>query len=198
MREINVQNVETLLDADVAADASSLTVESGDGFPDAGFQVLIGGEVIAVGLRDGASFEGLTRGVEGTAAESHNVSDAVWLVVGGQAIVTRQSPRVTVVEFDTSVVPDADSTDILEVGALTDDVTIADPTGSPADGQRLVIRLVQDEEGERVVSFGAAFAFGSDVEASGCPTSASEAWEMSFRWCASEETWRAVGMVRGF
>jgi hypothetical protein len=106
--------------------------------------------------------------------------------------------RVTSVSYGATVTPNADTTDVLNVGALTGDITIAAPTGTPKDGQTLTIRFVQDGTGSRVVTWNAAFAFGTDITAADEPTAASAKWQRIFEWNATDSKWRATRIVRGF
>lgn len=106
--------------------------------------------------------------------------------------------RVTSVAYAATVTPNAATTDILNVGALTGALTLAAPTGTPADGQNLRIRFVQDGTGGRVITFNAAYAFGTDVTTALVPTAASAKWEQLFTWHAGDSKWRAMSITRGF
>lgn len=106
--------------------------------------------------------------------------------------------RVTSATYAATVTPNADTTDVLNIGALTGDITIAAPTGTPKDGQTLTIRFVQDATGSRTVTWNAAFAFGTDITAAQEPTAASAKWERTFEWNATDSKWQATGIVRGF
>jgi hypothetical protein len=100
--------------------------------------------------------------------------------------------------YAVAVVPDADSTDILVIGTLTGNITLANPTGTPEDGQNLRFRMAQDGTGNHAVTFDTQYAFGTDVTAALVPSTASKSWEMLFTWDAANSTWRAVAIVRGF
>lgn len=87
---------------------------------------------------------------------------------------------------------------VLNVGALTGNVTLGNPTGTPVDAQRITYRLVQDGTGTRTVAVDTQFAYGTDVTASLHPTTASAKWEFTVQWNATDSKWRAIGIVRGF
>lgn len=106
--------------------------------------------------------------------------------------------RVVTVAYASSVTPNADTTDVLNIGTLTGDITLANPTGSPSDGQNLRVRMAQDATGSHAVSFGTAYAFGTDVTTALVPTTASKGFEMLFTWNAASSAWRATAIVRGY
>ncbi|MCL4502088.1 MAG: hypothetical protein M1438_09555 [Deltaproteobacteria bacterium] len=58
--------------------------------------------------------------------------------------VDYQSNRITSITSAASITPNADTTDIFKVSALAEDVTINAPTGTPGDGQKLIIEIVDD------------------------------------------------------
>ena len=102
------------------------------------------------------------------------------------------------VAYAASVAPDVDTTATLNVGALTDNLTLANPTGTPTDGMNLRVRFAQDATGGRTVTFGTSYAFGTDVTTALIPSTASAKWEMLFTWHAGDSKWRASAIVRGF
>lgn len=106
--------------------------------------------------------------------------------------------RTTSVAYAATVTPNAGTTDVLNIAALTGAITIAAPSGSPVDGQTLTIRMLQDGTGGRVVTWNVAFAFGTDITAAMEPTTANSKWERIFEWNATDSKWRATGIVRGF
>lgn len=106
--------------------------------------------------------------------------------------------RAVAATYAATVTPNADTTDVLNVGALTGALALANPTGTPLDGQNLRVRLAQDATGSRAITFGTAYAFGTDVTAALIPTAASAKWEMLFTWHAGDSKWRATAIVRGF
>lgn len=107
-------------------------------------------------------------------------------------------PRAVSIPYAATITPNADTTDVANIGALTGNVTIANPSGTPADGQRLFLRLSQDATGGRTITWGNTYAFGSDVTAALIPSTASAKWRMVFQWCAATSKWDAVGIARGF
>lgn len=88
---------------------------------------------------------------------------------------------------------------VLNIGALTGNVTVANPVGAtPTDGQHITIRFVQDATGTRTYTFGTAYAFGTDVTVAMLPTTANAKCELILQYNATDSKWRAVGIARGF
>lgn len=119
-----------------------------------------------------------------------------WAVTG--FLKARALIRPTTASYAATVTPNVDTTDLLNIGALTGNITIGAPTGTPSDGQTLRIRLLQDGTGGRTVTWNAAFAFGTDVTSAMDPIAANSKWERLFSWHAGDSKWRATGIVRGF
>jgi hypothetical protein len=121
-------------------------------------------------------------------------------VAGGGATSSTLPSLVRKVDaaYAATVTPNADTTDVLNIAALTGALAVGAPTGTPVDGQKLTVRLLQDGTGGRVVTWNAAFAFGTDITAAMEPTAASSKWERVFEWNATDSKWRATGLVRGF
>lgn len=107
-------------------------------------------------------------------------------------------PRSVTVAYAATVTPDSSTTDVLNIGALTGNLTLDNPAGTPADGQNLRIRFSQDSTGGRTITFASEYAFGSDITTSLVPTTASANWEMLFTWNSANTSWRAVAIARGF
>lgn len=106
--------------------------------------------------------------------------------------------RATTVAYAATVTPNADTTDVLNIGALTGDLTLAAPTGTPRDGQTLMVRFAQDGTGSRTITYNAAYAFGTDVTAALDPSTASAKWTRLFAYNASDSKWWALAIARGF
>jgi hypothetical protein len=70
--------------------------------------------------------------------------------------VPREQQRVTAIASTATLTPDADTTDIAAVTAQAAGLTIAAPTGTPVDGQRLTIRI-RDNGTTRTIAWNAAY-----------------------------------------
>ena len=84
--------------------------------------------------------------VTGNASFSGNVT-AVNFIGSGQFLTGLQRRRINTVADTAIIRPDADTTDQYNVTALAQTATIANPTGTPADGQKLIIRLKDNGTG---------------------------------------------------
>lgn len=87
---------------------------------------------------------------------------------------------------------------VYNVGALTGDITIDDPSGTPSDAQRIELRFEQDAVGGHAFTFGTGYVFGTDVQLAMFPTSASEKFSAAFEYDDASAKWRAIGVIRGF
>src|SRR4051812_6635203 len=85
------------------------------------------------------------------------------------------------VPFAASVTPKPNQYDVLNVGVLTGPITIANPAGSFTDGQEFTLRLTQDATG-RVVTFGANYAFSTQVPEPSVLETANAKTEITFRY----------------
>lgn len=99
----------------------------------------------------------------------------------------RVTPRISVVAYTAAIDVNSDSFDILQCDSLTGNVTVNAPTGTPTDGQRLVVRLTQDATGSRTVTFNAAFV-GATAETGTASTTST--WE--FLWNVARSSWIQV------
>lgn len=105
--------------------------------------------------------------------------------------------RVVAIAYAASITPNCGTTDILNVGQLTGPITINAPTGNKVDGQNLRFRFAQDATG-RVITWNAAFVFGTDITSAMVPATSSAKFEVMFTWHAGDTKWRAVAITRGF
>lgn len=107
-----------------------------------------------------------------------------------------EKPAVTVA-YAASITPDIDNYGTFNVGTLTGTLTVNNPTGTPTERQPMTFRFVQDGTGY-AISWGANFAFGTDITSGDIPSTASAKFEVSFRYHVGDSKWRCIGLVRGF
>lgn len=129
------------------------------------------------------------------AAGSHAAQHAA---AGADPVTSPAILRRTAATYAATITPDISTSDLVDVGTLAGDVTIATPTGIPVDGQVLRLRLAQDATGSRAVTFGAAYVFGSDVTADLIPTEPDARWVMMAMYHAGASEWWIVSIVRGY
>jgi len=90
---------------------------------------------------------------------------------------------------------DSDSYDIFTVTAQAEAVTFAAPSGTPTDGQSLIIRI-KDNGTARAITWNAAFAAG-DIS---LPTTTvlSKTLYVGFMWNADASKWQCLAVVDNF
>lgn len=111
----------------------------------------------------------------------------------------RATRSIIPVTFAASVTPalPASGDAVYKIGALTGAITIHNPSGAAKDGQFIQFLLAQDGTGGRVITWGAAYQFGTDVTQALIPTTASAKWRMLFAFNATTTTWQALAIARG-
>jgi hypothetical protein len=106
------------------------------------------------------------------------------------------------IAYAATITPNCDNYNTLDVGTLTGNIQVDNPTGTPVDGQTLVLIFTQDATGGRTVTLGTSgssnVAYGTDILSSDLPTTASKSFEVGLKWHAATSKWRVVSLVRGF
>ena len=92
--------------------------------------------------------------------------------------------------------PNSDTTDQYNITALATDPTFGAPTGSPSNGQKLIIR-VKDNGTARTLGFNAAYRFSTDLTA---PTTTviNKTLYMGFIYNSVDAKWDCVAMLNNF
>ncbi len=98
--------------------------------------------------------------------------------------------RVTVIADAATITPNVDTTDIATF-TLGGNRTIAAPTGTPADGQQLMMRIKQDATGTRIPTFNAIYRF-SNATATTLTTTPSKTDYIGFQYNAADTKWDAL------
>lgn len=102
---------------------------------------------------------------------------------------------VVTIPYSTTITPQM--VEFVNVGILTGNITIANPTGPFTDGQRTDFRFVQDGTGSRTLTFGNLFKVPSG-KASAIPTTAGAKFEVLFQYCAADAIWRCMAVSDDF
>lgn len=104
----------------------------------------------------------------------------------------RGVPRVnTLVVATSTYTPNGDTTDVAIISAPTASFTVAAPTGTPNDGQKLVIRIKQDGSGSRVATWNAIYRFPAGT-APTLTTTASKTDYLGFIYNSADTKWDCV------
>jgi len=104
--------------------------------------------------------------------------------------------KVTTTASSATPTPDADASTIFTVTALAANAVFAAPTGTPVDGQDLLIRI-KDNATPRTLGWNAIYRAGTDF-ALPTTTVASETIYVQFIYNAADATWDAIGLTQGF
>ena len=72
------------------------------------------------------------------------------------------------------------------------------PSGSPANGQKMIIRLRQDVVGSRTVTWNAIYRFGTDITTPTLTTTASKTDYVGFIYNSTDITWDCVAVSKGY
>lgn len=103
------------------------------------------------------------------------------------------APRVKLIASASTITPDASNTDILAITALAQSTTIALPTGTPANGQGLMIRI-KDNGTARSISWNSVYRpIGFTLPTA---TAASKTDYIGMRYNSQDNRWDVVGVAR--
>jgi hypothetical protein len=108
----------------------------------------------------------------------------------------RVNPRVSTTASSSTPTPNADTDDFFTVTALAANATFGAPTGTPVNGQRLLIRIL-DNGTARTLAFNAAYRFSSDLAA---PTTTilSKTLYLGFFYNSAASKWDCAAILNGF
>ena len=121
-------------------------------------------------------------------------------IVGKTTTQTLTNKRITkrevTVTSSATPTPNSDITDIYTVTALAEAATFGAPTGTPTQGQTLIIRIL-DNGTARALSFNAAYRFSTDLAA---PTTTviSKTIYLGFAWNVQASKWDCLAILNNF
>lgn len=101
--------------------------------------------------------------------------------------------RVNTVADSATPTPNADTTDMYTVTALAQSATFGAPTGTPTNGQGLIIRIL-DNGTARALDFNAAYRFSANLPK---PTTTilSKTLYLGFIWNSASSTWDNIAQL---
>ncbi len=153
-----------------------------------------------------AVFQGATSGtttVQATAVAGTTTltlpaaTDTVAAIAATQTLTNKRiTCRVSTITSSASPTPNADTDDMYTVTALATAPTFGAPTGTPTEGQTLVIRI-KDNGTARVLAWNAIYRASTDQ---GLPTTTvlSKTMYLGFRYNNTDSKWDIVAVVNGF
>jgi hypothetical protein len=108
----------------------------------------------------------------------------------------RVTKRVSTTASSATPTPNADTDDVYTVTALAAAATFGAPTGTPTEGQMLIIR-VKDNGTARALSFNAIYRFSTDLAA---PTTTiiSKTLYMGFMYNSADAKWDCLSWISNF
>jgi hypothetical protein len=104
--------------------------------------------------------------------------------------------RVTSTASSTTPTPDIDSTDIFILTALAAGATFGAPTGTPSQGQKLIVRI-KDNGTARSLAFNAIYRFSSDLAAP-TTTVVNKTMYLGFIYNSTDAKWDCVAKLDNF
>lgn len=109
----------------------------------------------------------------------------------------RFTKRVVALTDGATITPNGDTTDIGTV-TIAGNRIIAAPTGTPTDGQQLMLRVKQDVVGSRTLTWNAVYRFSTDVPNPVLSTAASKTDYIGFQYNSADTVWDCLAVARGY
>jgi hypothetical protein len=107
----------------------------------------------------------------------------------------RITPRVTTITSNATLSPSADNDDVYAVSALAAAITtISAPTGTPVDGQKLIIRVISDSSIRAISGWNAIYRFSTALPAPST-TAASSTHTWGFMYNATAIKWDCLAQA---
>lgn len=100
--------------------------------------------------------------------------------------------RATVLTTAASVTPNADTDDLVSIDALATALNVTNPSGTAVNGQRLLIRIL-DNGTPRALSWGAVYANGGNALPS--TTTAGKRMHLGFMYDSFQTKWFLVAQA---
>lgn len=125
------------------------------------------------------------------ASDTYTLNAAIQTLSG-----KRITLRVVALTDAATVTPNADTTDQGILTTLSQNSTLANPTGTPTDGQRLMIRVKSTSA--RTWTFGSQYRGSVDLALPTATSGSSLTDYMGFAWNAADSKWDYVAKTFGF
>ena len=104
--------------------------------------------------------------------------------------------RVIGIASSATITPNIDVTDLYVISALATNTTFAAPTGTPLDGQGLMIRIKSDAS-VRTLTWNSIYTAGSDFALPAATVASKTMW-LQFIWNATDSKYNCTGLSQGF
>lgn len=122
-----------------------------------------------------------------------NRAGGVWTGTALTALIGLPLPRVTSVASSATPAPSATTDDVYELTALAAAAAFSAPAGTPADQQKLLIRI-KDNGTARALTWNAIYRAGTDIPLPST-TVLSKTMYLGFIYNSADSKWDLVGLV---
>lgn len=137
---------------------------------------------------DGTGYRKFTVALQ---ASGGSIADDKAVMVLFIPAATYLPPRVTTITSSASPTPNADTTDIYTITALAVDPTFGAPTGTPTEGQQLIIRI-KDNGATKALAYNAIYrSIGTTFPVA---TTANKTMYLGFIYNATDNKWDFVSV----
>ncbi len=115
---------------------------------------------------------------------------------GDTITINDTGARVVALTDGATITPNCDTTDIGKV-TIAGNRTIANPSGTPVAGQKLILRIKQDTTGSRTITWGSNYRFAGGT-APTLTTTASKTDYLGFIYNSDDTKWDCVAVKLNF
>jgi hypothetical protein len=110
--------------------------------------------------------------------------------------IPKQNKRVVILTDAATVTLNVDVTDVGKLATLSQTTTFANPTGTPVDGQQVMLRI--KSTASRAVSFGTSFRGSTDLPLPSATTGSSKTDYFGFQYNADDSKYDIIASNKGF
>lgn len=205
MAQLYVNNFETTVGSTLSSGATTLVLASGTGVP-----AVSGSDFWLLTIEEGANREivrvtacsagatslTVTRQQESTTSPASFTTAATVkakITKGTMDALAVRVPRVQAVTSAATVTPNADTDDVVTITAQAVGLTLANASGTPVQGQKLIVRI-KDNATARSISFGTTYrAMGNSLPTT---TAISKTMYLGFIYNSTDTKWDLVASAQ--
>ncbi len=137
-------------------------------------------------------------GTDGTSMAFPSTSGTVATLDATQTLTNKAITTRTVALTDgASIAVNCDTTDVGTV-TIAGNRTLANPTGTPTNGQKLLFRITQGAGGNFTLAFGTNYKFGSDIPSITLSTAAGTADYIGCVYNSASTKWDVIAFIKGY